>query len=153
MRRKHTTGSSTFQYYSYRLCLGGFKQKLGCYHSRWISQIRWCHPERIIMIDHRKKHNTLSYISVLTVTCSQMCTTSAVCGSRGVEPGSLLHRKGPCCTAQAFKYQFKKRFLRRGSISCANSSDNAYLTPTFKSVCNLASSRASCGVSELHLSG
>ena len=48
--------------------------------------------KRAIMIDHRKKKKTLSYVSVLTVAGSQMCTTSAVCGSRGVEQGSMLRR-------------------------------------------------------------
>ena len=43
-------------------------------------------------MDPRKEHKTLSYLSVLTVTCSRIWTTSAVCGSRGVEPGSLLRR-------------------------------------------------------------
>ena len=45
-----------------------------------------------IMIDRQKKHKTRCYLSVLTVTGSQTCTTSAVCGSRGVEPGSPLRR-------------------------------------------------------------
>ena len=37
--------------------------------------------------------------------------------------------------------------------SRANSSVNVYLTPTYDAACNLASSGASRGVSELHLSG
>ena len=36
---------------------------------------------------------------------------------------------------------------------CANSFGNVYLTPTYDSACNLASSGASCGVNELHFSG
>ena len=63
------------------------------YLARRISHIRCRHLERatiimiMTMIDHRKKHkNTqLQYLS-------RMCTTSAVHGSRGVEPGSLLRR-------------------------------------------------------------
>ena len=39
-----------------------------------------------------KKHQTLSYLSAMTVIGSRKCTTNAVCGSRGVQPGSLLRR-------------------------------------------------------------
>ena len=63
-----------------------------CYLARRISQIRCRHLERAIMIDYRKKHKTLRYLSGLTVTGSKVCTTSALYGSRGVEPGSLLRR-------------------------------------------------------------
>ena len=69
-----------------------FVPNFGCYLSRWTPEVRWCHLERAIIIDHRKKKNTLSYFSVLTATGSQICTTSAVCDSRGVQPGSLLRR-------------------------------------------------------------
>ena len=70
---------------------------LGSHPSRFISpvgfhKIRCRQLKRAIIIGHQKKHKTLSYLSVLTVTGSQMCTTSAVCGSRGVESGSLLRR-------------------------------------------------------------
>ena len=107
------------------------------YLARRISQILCRQLKRAIMIDYRNKHKTFSYISILTVSGSQICTMSTVCGSRGVEPRSLL----------------KKRFLRRSAVSCANSSGNVYLSPTYDSACNLVSSEASCGVSELHLSG
>ena len=45
-----------------------------------------------------------------------------------------------------------EQFFRRNAVSCANSSENVYLTPTYDGACNLASSGASCGVSGLHLS-
>ena len=74
--------------------LGGFVPNIECYLSRWISEIRRCRLARtiiiIIIIQHRKKHKTLSYLSVLTVIGSRMCTTSELCGIRGVQPGSLL---------------------------------------------------------------
>ena len=131
--------------------LGGSVPNIGFYLCWWISEIRWCRLKRaiIIMIDQQKKHKTLSYISALTVIDSRMCTTSssAMCGSRGVQSGHY------CCAAQAFKYQLKKRLLCRSDVSSANSSDNVYLTPTYDFACNLASSGALCGVSELHLSG
>ena len=62
--------------------------------TRRILRILWCRLERIntIIIGHRKKHKTLSYISAMTVIGLRMRTTSAVCGSRGVQPGSLLRR-------------------------------------------------------------
>ena len=43
--------------------------------------------------------------------------------------------------------QEKRRFFRRSAVSCANSSDDVYLTPTYDTSCNFASSGASCGVS------
>ena len=69
-----------------------FVPNLGGYLAVRISQILCRQLKRAIVIDHRKKHETLGYISALTVTGSQMCTTSAVCDSRGVQPGSLLRR-------------------------------------------------------------
>ena len=126
--------------------LGEFVPNLRGYLARRISQIFVRQLKRSLTIGNRKKHKTLSYLSVLTVTGLQMCTTSAVCGSRGFEPGSLLHRT-------SFLVQVKEKSLRRSAVSCANSSGNVYLTPTYDSTCNLASSEASCGVSEMHLSG
>ena len=114
---------------------------LGGYLARRISQSRCRHLERALMIDHRKKHETLSYLSVLTVTGSQMCTTSAVCGSRGVEPGSLLGRTN-------LLIQVKRNDFSVAALSRANSSGNACLAPTCDSACNLANSGASCGVSD-----
>ena len=75
-----------------RVFLCQFVPNLGGYFARRTSQIRCLQLKRAIMIDHRKKNETLSYLSVLTVTGLQMCTTSAVCDSRGVEPRSLLRR-------------------------------------------------------------
>ena len=69
-----------------------FVPNLGCCLARRISQIRCRRLECAIIIDHGKKHKTLRFVFVLTVTGSQMCTTSAVCGSRSVELGSLLRR-------------------------------------------------------------
>ena len=107
---------------------------------------RRCRLERAMTIDHRKKHKTHSCLRPMAVVRSKECTTSAMGGSGGVELESLLHRT-------RLQYQLKKRFLHRNTVPCANSSDNVYRTPTYDSACNLASSRPSCGVSELHFSG
>ena len=109
-----------------------FLPNLVYYLAPRISQIRCRYLEYAIMIDYRKKHKTLSYLYVLTVTDSRMCTTSVVYGSRGVWPESLLR-----CTSLLI--QVKKRFPHRSAVSCANSSGNVYLTPTYDSACNLAS--------------
>ena len=47
---------------------------------------------RTVIIDHQMKPKALSYLSVITVIGSQKCIMSAVCGSRGLRPGSLLRR-------------------------------------------------------------
>ena len=49
--------------------------------------------------------------------------------------------------------QQQDEIFRRSAVSCADSSDNVHPTPTYDAACNLASSGASCGVGELHLSG
>ena len=72
--------------------LGEFVPNFECYLSRRILKPRWYRLQLAIMIDHRKKHKTLSYLSVLAVIGSRMCTMSAVCSSRGVQPESLLPR-------------------------------------------------------------
>ena len=51
-----------------------------------------CRLERTILIDYRKKHKILDYLSVMIVMGSQVCTMSEVCCSRGVQLGSLLRR-------------------------------------------------------------
>ena len=130
--------------------LAAFVPNIGCYLCRRMSEIRLCRFKRtiIIMIDNRKKHKILSYISVLTVIGSRMCTTSAVCGIRGVQQGSLLRRT-------SLQIPVKETFLRRSAVSSANSSSgNVYLTPSYDFACNLASLGVSCGVvSKLHLRG
>ena len=100
------------------------------------------------MINHRKKHKILSYLSVLTVIGSQMCVP------RGVRSAAVeAFDQGHCCAGQAFKYHLKKRFIRRNAVSCDNSSGNVYLTFTYNSAFDLVSSGASCGVNELRLRG
>ena len=56
-------------------------------------QLSMCLLKPTIMINHQKKDKTLSHLSVLTVIGSRMGTSSAVCGSRGVQPGWLLLRR------------------------------------------------------------
>ena len=53
--------------------LEGFVPNFGCYLSWWISEIRWFHLERAIMIDYLKKQKTLSYLFVLAVIDSREC--------------------------------------------------------------------------------
>ena len=126
-------------------CFCRFVPNFECCLARRISQIRGCRRERTIMIYHRKKHITLNYLSAMTV--ARESVPRVWCAP--VE----AFNQGDSCAAQAFKYQLKKRFLRRSAVSCANSSGNVYLTSAYDSTFTLASLRASCGVSELHLSG
>ena len=88
-----------------------------------------------------------SYISVIAVVGSRMCTTSAVCCSRGVQPGSRL-----CRTSLQIPVK-ETIFPSQRCLVCVNSSGDVYLTPTHSPAYSLASSEASCDVSKLHLSG
>ena len=91
------------------------------------------------IIDHRKKHKTLSYLSlslsVMPAIDSRVSTTSTACCSRGVQPGSLSSRPS------LQTHQFKKRFLRRSAASCANSSGNVHVTPTYDNACSFGELR------------
>ena len=63
---------------------------------------------------------------------------------QGVQIGSLLR-------LTRLQIPENEQFFRRSAVSCANSSNNVYLTPAYDGACNLANSGASCGVSGLHL--
>ena len=96
--------------------------------------------------DPQNKHKTLSYfpgVAVIGFTSvyheydvlQSMCSTRVI-----VSPHQSLQISG------------KKGFLRRNAFSCAYSSGNVYLTPTFGAAYNLVSLGTLCDVRELHLS-
>ena len=119
---------------------------MGCYFARRISQIRCRQLERAVMIDHQKKHKTLSYLSVLTVTGSRMCATSVVCGSRGVEPGSLLRRTSLLIQVKETISPSQRCLVCQFQRQCLPNSH-------IRLCLQFGELGASCGVSELHLSG
>ena len=122
-----------------------FVPNFGCYLARRISKIRCRHLERAIMIDHRKKQKTPSYLSVLTVTGSRMCTTSAVYGSRSIEPESLLRRTSLLLQVKETISPSQRCLVRYFQRQCLRNSHRRLCL-------QLASSGASCGVSGLQLS-
>ena len=98
---------------------------------------------------HRPSEEARTAHLSITDGCGSLARVYNECGGR--QSGSWI--RFAVASHQDFKYQLKKRFLHRNTVPCANSFGNVYLTPTYDSACNLASSGASCGVSELHFSG
>ena len=67
-------------------------------------------------------------------------------------PCKVLFRVSNQYAEKQQQQQQQDEIFRRSAVSCADSSDNVHLNPTYDASCNLASSGDSCGVSELHLS-
>ena len=90
---KHTDTYQVLYAILFMSSLGGFVPNFSCHLSRRISKPRCCHLERSIVIDHLKKHKTLSSLAVMSVFCSRVCTmSSTVCCNWGVQSGSLMRR-------------------------------------------------------------
>jgi hypothetical protein len=56
-----------------------------------------------MITDRRKKHKTLSRLSALTAIGLRMCTTSAVYGSRGLQPGRVV----PVCCHAIYSVRYR----------------------------------------------